>query len=468
MGARSGFVQKLLSLSANKSLRTYTPIHAGTNHYLPRNFKDLFKYDLSEITGLDDLNNPNGLILEAQQKAAELFQVDRTVFSVNGASGCLTAACLALGEGGKVLVPRNAHKSIIAGLILSGAEPVWYEPSWDETWGVYREINPNLIYDALRINRDIKGCFVTAETYEGLRPNLAQIVEICHEHDIPVIADESHGGHLSLLKQGAGAVNACADVIVHSAHKSLGALTQTGLLHIQSDLISPQKLGACLSLLQSSSPSQLLLASLIETIESLSQSLSPLRKQIYVAEELQAALSKIKHIKVLNNDDPTRCVVQIGGWNGEELSQWLFDNYKIETELQSENWIMLLLGIGIKWHQTKHLRKALEKAAKLAETREKKAISKIAKPLPFNQTQNARKAFLAKNTATLSFSCPPGIPTEIPGSILDSTHVMSIASLINHAKQAPSPYLEDEDLEPEVEELNEEESNNFARLSQFT
>ena len=147
-------MHKFYKIAAGRALRTHLPIHAGANVYLPRSFNQLFKYDLSEITGLDDLHNPSGFIKQAQAEAAELFLVEHSFFSVNGASACLMAACLALGEGGKVLVPVNAHKSIIAGLLLSGADPIWYEPDWDAEWGVYRDINPEKIADLLKRHKN--------------------------------------------------------------------------------------------------------------------------------------------------------------------------------------------------------------------------------------------------------------------------------------------------------------------------
>ncbi|MDX1921072.1 MAG: aminotransferase class I/II-fold pyridoxal phosphate-dependent enzyme, partial [Candidatus Caenarcaniphilales bacterium] len=358
----SDFYNKYKKLAQRSSLRTFTPIHSGTNQYLPRSFNELFKFDLSEIDELDDLHNPEGFILEAQRKAAKLFQVEQTFFSVNGASSCLMAACLALGDGGKVLVPMNAHKSLLAGLILSGAEPVWYEPEWDARWGIYTRVEPEKIAELIRRVDNIKACFVTSPTYEGFQTKLGAIVDICHEHEIPVIVDESHGSHISLMGNGKGAIDACADLIIHSPHKALGALTQTGMLHFQSELLNAKKIEACMSLLQTTSPSFILLLSLIETLEHLRQDLEPLRKQKDSALELRYQLSKIGGIEFLNNDDPTRLVFSLAGWGGEELSQWILENYFIETELEGNRWVMFLIGLGTKHHQIRSLKRAIQSA----------------------------------------------------------------------------------------------------------
>lgn len=432
-------MQEFEKIANRHALRTYTPIHGGHNFYLPKNLNNLFKYDFSEITGLDDLHNAIGLIKQAQTRTSKLFQVEHSFFSVNGASSCLMAACLALGEGGKVLIPVNAHKSIISGLLLSGADPIWYEPDWNSNWGLYENINPEKIADLLKRHKNIKGCFVTSPTYEGIRQkHLTEIIGLCHDYEIPVIVDESHGGHLSLLYEGLGGINACADIIVHSPHKSLGALTQTGLLHLQSDLILPAKIASALSLLQTTSPSFLLILSLIQTIEKLSLSLSPLKKQMWLAQEFKTRLSKMPEIQLISNDDPTRLLLSIEGWSGSVLSEWLFKEYKIETELENNNFIMLLISLGAKWHQLNYLQKAL-KAAYYSQSKDNYKFKSQVKPQMLLYKNNPRQAYLGSQNGEekIVFKCPPGVATQVPGFELP-------LSLIYSKKDNSNPYFEED------------------------
>jgi arginine decarboxylase len=449
MYSGSKFIKKLQKIGSSRVPKTHTPIHAGQNNFLPTSFNQLFKLDLSEITGLDDLHHPRGIIDLAQKKAAALFQVDKTFFSVNGASGCLTSACLALGEGGKVLVPRNVHKSVIAGLILSGAEPLWYEPAWDSEWGVYRQINLNEIAELIKQNKNIKGCFVTSPTYEGIQTKTEDLIALCHEHDIPVVADESHGAHISLLNNGLGAVNACADLIVHSAHKTLGSLTQTGMLHFQSDILSVQKVASCMSLMQTTSPSFLLLASLAETIESLAQNLKPLKQQWFLAQEFQKRLQKVKGLQILQNDDPTRCVISLEGWPGHELSDWLQDNYGLETELENEKWVMFMVGFGFKWHHMRYITKALEAAFNYADKPDF-PIGKISRNESFIQRVSPRQGFFESDNSKIVFQCPPGIPTEIPGMVKGSAEKQIVTADLGSEKQVANAQFVTEKLKPEV------------------
>ena len=416
--------QPIHQLAQQKTLRTHLPVHGGHNLFLPPSLNQICRYDLSEITGLDDLHNPAGFIQEGQQATASLFQVEHSFWSVNGASAALMAACLSLGEGGKVLVPMNVHKSVLAGLILSGAEPVWYQPIWDEKWGVYRAIDHQQIQDLLLRHGGIKGCFVTAPTYEGIYPDLTDLVEVCHKHRVPVIADESHGAHLSLLYEGFGAINACADLIIHSAHKSLGALTQTGLLHLQSEFVSPAKIASSLSLLQTTSPSFVLLLSLAETIKSLSKSLEPLQKQLCLANTLRNQIEKIDGLHLVPNQDLTRLLISIDNVEGFALSDYLQQNDGYETELESKHWVMLILGLGSNRQSLYLLNKTLQKAANFG-LNQASTISKqtISKPSLFQFQQSPRKAYLQKDELNLTFQRPPGIPSNIPGT--DTKHSQS-------------------------------------------
>lgn len=465
----SSFTKKISQLADGKAPRTHTPIHGGNNCYLPHGFKQLFKYDLSEIEGLDDLSNPNDAIAKTQAKCAEMFQVEHSYFSVNGASACILASCLALGQGGKVLVPSNAHKSVISGLILSGAEPVFYQPEWDSQWGLYRGVNVERIADLLESTDKLKGCLVTSPTYEGIQTQLGSLVEICHEREVPVIVDESHGAHLSLTGAGNGAVNACADLIIHSPHKTLGSLTQTGLLHVQSQLIDHKKVEACLNILQTTSPSYLLLASLIETLESLFVSLKPLIQQALMANNLRYELSKIAGIQFLDNNDLTRCVLSLKDWSGHKLSEWLYDNYKIESELESNKWMMLLVGLGMKWHQTRYLKKAIEKASKQSK-KNTENLEPETEPALMTCSSNPREAFFKNVDAKIEFKCPPGVASDFPGLAKLLVHKAPAKPKLNKVEAKPSsqnPFFEEDfDDEPDKwdsdDEPLDEELANYA------
>ena len=494
--ADKNFAKNFNKLSHRK-IRTHLPIHGGKNLYLPSHpFSELHKYDLSEITGLDDLHNPESLIAKAQTDIAELFQVEHSFFSVGGASTCLLASCLALGEGGKVLVPTNAHKSVISGLILSGAEPIWYEPEWDAEWGIFRDINLNQIAKLIEANssdksKSIKGCFVTSPTYEGIEASLEELVSLCHDHEIPVIVDESHGGHLSLINPGRGAINACADLVIHSPHKTLGAMTQTGLLHVQSELISAQKVAACMSLLQTTSPSWILLASLIEMTNYLKGNLQHLHNQISIGKDLKRRLSKIDKVKIFQNDDSLKCILSLEGVIGHELSEWLFENHDIETEMEGADWVLLLATMSLQSHHVLQIERIIQKASKalsspkengtlhpasrqlLSASKESKTDSFVTlkiKPPQIITEQLPRKAFFENDNSKIEFKCPPGIPTQIPGSriILNSEVSNNISKEIESIKEVDSEQNSELNLDNVLNLVSKAPNTQLANNTQLT
>ncbi|MDX1917573.1 MAG: aminotransferase class I/II-fold pyridoxal phosphate-dependent enzyme [Candidatus Caenarcaniphilales bacterium] len=418
LGKPSKFLESMREIVTRLAPRTHTPLHSGTNLFLPRSFNELYRYDLSEIEELDDLHNPHGVLAEAQLFTAEFFSSRASFFSVGGASTALMAACLVLGEGGKVLIPCNAHKSLIAGLILIGAEPIWYEPEWDSQIGIYRSVDPGLVSFLVKQNPDLKAFFITSPTYEGIQSDLEKIVPIAHQAGIPVIVDESHGAHLSLLGLPHCGLESGGDLVIHSIHKSLGGLTQTGILHFNSNLISKSKVAASLSLLQTTSPSFLLLLSIVESIYQIGQNLDLLRKPYQQALKLRNLLDKMEDrgVKVLHNHDPLHCLISIHGYAGSELSEWLYQNGKLETELEGANWVMLLLGLGLKRSDLCFIQRLIRQAALERRMTFTDPPLPIPKPKPLITYDTPRRAFFKSESPSFKFKCPPGIPTNIPGS----------------------------------------------------
>ncbi len=441
-------------------IRTHTPIHGGHNQYLPRGYDALFKYDLSELEGLDDPSKPQSYILKAQEKCAQLFETKHSLFSTGGASMALQAAMLSLGEGGAVLIPQNAHKSVIASLILSGATPIFYKLTWDSQWGVFRDVDLADLKSKLFASDDIKGCLITSPTYEGVVPKgLASLIELCHEMELPVIVDESHGAHLALLKSAAGGLSLGADLVIHSAHKSLGSLTGTGIIHHQSDLVTLGKLEGALQLLQGTSPSYLLAASLVSCIENLCLSLQPLREQLASALLLRKSLTGIKGLEVCPNDDPVRLMLKLAGWSGEELATWLLEEHDLEVELANEQAVLFLCPLRLMRWQIRDIQKALLAASKLLMGRRRYILenqASIEAPLLPVVASNPREAFFNSASPTIEVTCPPGVPSSFPGSSLNSLLGL-IDSKTKPATPAKPKFETDVFFEADFDEVEEEE-----------
>lgn len=221
--------------------------------------------DATEIEGTDDLHHPEGVIREAQQLAAQLFGAEETFFLVGGStSGNLALILSVCTEPGDVLlVQRNVHKSVIHGLMLAHANAVFLAPQLDVDSGLMTIPSIQTVYEALQRYPEAKGLLVTNPNYYGMVAQLSPLVELCHVNGIPLLVDEAHGAHFGLHPDlPKCALESGADGVVQSTHKMLTAMTMGAMLHIQGNLINRNVVRQRLAMIQSSSPSYPIMASL--------------------------------------------------------------------------------------------------------------------------------------------------------------------------------------------------------------
>lgn len=227
----------------------------------------IFSYDVTETPLTDDLHCPAGAIDAAQKLLAALYGADQSFFLVNGSTcgneAMILSAALA---GEKILVARNAHKSAMMGLILSGAEPVYLMPEVLCEWGIQGEITEASVRKGFAENPGCKALFMVNPSYYGVCSDLAAIAKVCHAYGALLLVDEAHGGHLYFHKElPMGALEAGADLCVQSMHKVTGALTQSSVLHSKYHGVGGavlERITQNLQLVQSTSPSYILMISL--------------------------------------------------------------------------------------------------------------------------------------------------------------------------------------------------------------
>lgn len=228
------------------------------------------KYDITEIEGFDDLHNPHGILRDAMAACAELWGSDYSFFLVNGSTGGILAAISAAAKisgTGKLIMARNCHKSVYNAAELNRLTPVYLVPEPVEGFGFSGGISPRDVENAVRRDPGTP-VVLTSPTYEGILTNVAEIAVICHVYGSALIVDQAHGAHLGLSQKfGGGAVHAGADVAIHSLHKTLTGLTQTGLLHLSGGLIAPEDIQRELAVFETSSPSYLLMSAIDGTRE---------------------------------------------------------------------------------------------------------------------------------------------------------------------------------------------------------
>ncbi|PAD66409.1 hypothetical protein CHH83_24055 [Bacillus sp. 7586-K] len=318
-------------------------------------YNGILPFDVTELTGLDDLHNAKGAIQKAEQLTALLYGVKYTKFLVNGSTvGNLAMIMASCSQGDVVLVQRNSHKSILNGIRLAGARPVFLAPKIDEDYQVPTYVEVETIKDAINSYPDAKALILTNPNYYGLSVDLTPIVQLAHRYHIPVLADEAHGAHFVLGDPfPKSAIEAGADIIVHSAHKTLPAMTMGSYLHFNSKLVNKEKLDLFLSMLQSSSPSYPIMASLdlaraylekkvrenkqkemIEKIDLLKDFIISTRKFSIIE-------SKDEYIQA----DPLKLTVEaVNGLSGFHLQHY-FESQHIFAELADPSKLLFVLPI---------------------------------------------------------------------------------------------------------------------------
>ncbi len=321
--------------------RFYTPGHKG-GQSLPVPFlKELGKWDLPELAGGSEA------IAEAEALASETFGAQRTWFLVNGSTIGIQAMLLAVcGAGEQVLIGRNCHRSVIAGLILSGAEPIYLPTEYDPQWHIDLGVSPAVLAQFVEAYPQAKAVLITSPNYFGVCADLPALAAIAHQRQIPLLVDSAHGSHLGFHPQlPSSALQAGADVVVQSMHKTASALSQASLLHWQGQLVDPDRLHSAVDLLQTTSPNFLLLLSLDYARWQLAtQGRELLERTLQFSYDLQ----KSSPLPVFPSHDPTRFTVSVGelGITGFVGDRWLSATCRVICELPTLYHLVFSLSIG--------------------------------------------------------------------------------------------------------------------------
>ncbi|UBF28462.1 aminotransferase class I/II-fold pyridoxal phosphate-dependent enzyme [Kovacikia minuta CCNUW1] len=344
----------------------------------------LFQADLPELPELDNLFAPEGAIQQAQELAAEAFGADRTWFLVNGStSGVIAAIVATCAPGDKIVMPRNVHQSAISGLILSGAVPVFLKPECDRALDIAHSITPTAVAEALTQHPDAKAVFLVYPTYYGVCGDLESIAAIVHQHTIPLLVDEAHGPHFAFhLDLPMPALAAGADLSVQSTHKVLSAMTQAAMLHTRGSLVDADLLSKALSLVQSTSPSYLLLAALdAARYQMATQGRELMQQTIRRADWARSQIAQIPGLSTLDPEqagspgffslDRTRLTVTVSnlGIDGFTADAILHQEFGVTCELPSLQHLTFIVSLGNTNGDIERLIQALRTLAERQRTR---------------------------------------------------------------------------------------------------
>lgn len=289
---------KLKELQISGCYPYHMPGHKRNMENFP--MKECYGIDITEIDGFDDLHNPEGILRDVMDRAAGLFGAE-TYLLVNGSTGgILSAVSAAVRRGDTLLMARNCHKAAYHAVYLNGCRTRYIYPSFLETYGICGSISPESVEKELKGYLEIQAVFLTSPTYDGIVSDVKTIVKMAHLHRIPVIVDEAHGAHFSLdTRFPEDAVSCGADIVIHSIHKTLPALTQTALLHVQGELVDRERLRRFLKIYQTSSPSYILMSGIEQCISILETDREALCSQFFERNEVfEQKIDKLRHLRI--------------------------------------------------------------------------------------------------------------------------------------------------------------------------
>ena len=407
-------------------------------------------WDITEIPGADNLFQPEGIIAQAMEKYRILYRARKSYLLINGSSAGILAAILSsVSRGGKVIRARNCHKSAFNAIRLGGIVPVYIYPKTDNDFGIQAEVDPYDVEEALKKHPEAAAVMITRPNYYGICSDIKTIADKVHRYGKILIVDQAHGAHLKFfgeikagkLKFPQAAEDSSADIIINSTHKTLASFTQTAVLNVCGEKTDLRVLEDKLQMLESSSPSYPLMASLDFNAELLIKKGTILMERW--AENLEYFYDRVMslpRIRLLMHPglDPTKINIDMSeaGLDGLDLEKYLMKK-GIFTELATGNILMCMSGIGNIREDYERLAAALEEAA--AENENKKAaksadnavfaIRHRQTSLPENREDIFLDDAVGRVCALPVIPYPPGIPVLCPGEVIDRDTVMYIKKL---------------------------------------
>jgi len=424
---------------------------AGLSDMLP------WTLDITELPGFDNLQNPTGILASSAERASALWGSETAFFLVNGSTvGILAGIRACTHPGDRVLLARNCHQSVYHALELFSLTPVFLEPPVIKDFGICGSISAKAVARVLDTESEIRLAVITSPTYEGILSDIRGISDMLHERGVPLLADEAHGAHLGLSPGfPPGAVQSGADIVVHSLHKTLPSLTQTGILHLQGDLVPPEAVRRALNALQTSSPSYPLLASIDSCVAKLREPagralFGSWRSRLSGFSRSMTALTRLRVFhcgQAAAGDavfafDPGKLVISCKNTSlsGKRLAETLASAYGIQVEMAMGSYVLAMTSICDTDEGVRRLSDALLKIDRACVPVPDGSFSDVPLPPPRQALSIAAAACLPFETIPLDESVgrisqeyvwayPPGIPFLAPGQEIGTEFIEAVRGL---------------------------------------
>ena len=441
--------EKLIAYSESDYYGFHMPGHKRNLALFEKENRIPYEIDITEIDGFDDLHHSEDILLDARKKAAQVFGAEESYYLINGSTvGNIAAIMSVTNKGDKILIARNNHKSVYNAVFLQELQPIYVYPEFNSEYNINGEILATDVEKILDDENDTKAVVIVSPTYEGVISDIQEIANIVHGKGIPLIVDEAHGAHLGMEEYFHRNSNVMgADIVVHSVHKTLPSLTQTGLLHVNGSLVDSEKVQRYLRMLQSSSPSYILMASIDKCVKMMDDKGKELF-HCYVKhlKKLRSSLQTMKKLKIVETEvyDRSKIVISTKNTNlsGKELYRILLEQYHLQMEMSAIDYVIAMTSVGDTEVGLERLEKALLEIDKNIEenieNNQQYHKDNIQETVIEQENQQIRELPHLKHAENgemgsewFYYMYPPGIPLVVPGEVITE----EIKSLMKHYEQ---------------------------------
>ena len=406
------------------------------------------RLDITEIDGFDNLNDPQEIFAELEERVAKLWGADRSICLVNGSTaGVLSAVRAALERGGELLMARGSHKSVYHAAELTGVTAHYLTPHIDIESGIWGSVTAEDVARALDGHPDVRLTAITSPTYEGVISDVRAIADVCHERGVVLFVDEAHGAHLGFGGFPENSVRCGADLVVQSLHKTLPSLNQTAVLHINGDRVDPLDVRRNTSMFQTSSPSYILASSVDGCVRYLErEGGSAADRWLAARRKFDEDVRGLCNLRVYRGGDtvykldPSKIVISSAGCgiSGAELMEVFRNKFNIELEMAGVDYVVAMTGMGDTEETLRRLAQAVCDADRMCRRcgdipsphgfalpeRRMTAHEAIAASGEFCRVADA----LGRVSAEYVWAYPPGVPLLVPGEVIDEDVIQKITS----------------------------------------
>ncbi len=393
---------------------------------------DAYALDTTELATTDNLFQAEGILKRAQEDLSAIYSSDQSRFLVNGASVGLMATIMAFAKDAKVLVAYDSHKSIYNALALAGAEMIRVLPDYAFSHPLGYKAD-----DYLRlISEDIRLIIITSPNYFGFTTDIRAIAEQAKRYQIPILVDEAHGAHLQFIKPEHSCLNQGANIVVQSTHKSLAALTQTAILHYKNlDEQNITKIDDYLEILQTSSPSYVLMSSIDLAVKSCYQQRAELSAKYHKMQEYIRA-NFADFLEEVQAEDGFKLWLTAlkYGYQGSDLAGFLAEQ-GIYVELYNQYGVLVYLGVNSELEDLRQIKRALAtlkpRAAIHLNALQKPTLAKRIEPVPeLNVISLAVTEVKGYYIAENIIPYPTGVPLLLTGDYIDDDYYQRLVNAL--------------------------------------